>query len=294
LSGGTVHKGFGLARFTFLQSIWTFWDMSKKTIVEFSRYPVSFVAMFAQIFLMILMFMFAAFTFSSTAAGPNPAAPKFAGILIYGFIINMFLMFVLWEIGFSIREEQVRGTLESLYLSPANKFSNLVSRIFAISMWTGAVSVFAVVVVASLVGGLPLENILLALAILFLSILGILGLGFILAAVTLRLKETAELLVNFLEFFFLIFSAMFFPFSALPQVLVDGISRWLPVSYCVDAFRSVLLGLPQEPIRLPELLPLELELIIVIAFGIITPIIGYAFYKRAEKGARIKGTLAEY
>lgn len=283
-------KGFGLARRGFRQSIWTFWDMSKKTIVEFSRYPVAFVALFVQIFLIILMFMFAALLFTSPGSALEEGA-QFAGIMVYGLIVNLFLSFTLWEVGFSIREEQFRGTLESLYLSPASKFGNLVSRIFAILSWTAAMSVMAVLVVGLMFGGLPAENIFLALGVLGLTISGLLGIGFLFAAVTIRLKESAQFLVSFLQFFFMIFSAMFFPFYVLPSFLVDYVSRWLPVSYSVDAFRSLLIGLPDG---FPELLPLGQELIIVTLFGVISPPAGYLVYRWIERKAKAAGTLGEY
>ena len=286
----TICKGFGTTELNVRQSISTFIDMSKKTIVEFSRYPIAFVAMFAQIFLMILMFMFAAMMFMSSSEPSSNMAPL-VGVMIYGFIINMFLSFIIWEIGFSLREEQFRGTLESLYLSPANKISNLVSRIFAILIWTSLMCILAVVAVSYILGGLPAENLLVALGILFFTISGCLGIGLVFAAVTLKLKETAALLVNFLQFFFMIFCAMFFPFSALPDVVRNNISRYIPVSYCVDAFRSVLIGLPEG---YPELMPLNIEILIVTAFGIITPIVGYFLYKRIEKIVKIDGSLGEY
>jgi ABC-2 type transport system permease protein len=283
-------RGFGLARHTLSQYVHTFWDMSKKTLVEMSRYPVAFVALFVQIFLIILMFLFAALTFSSPGAGAAQGR-HVAAVMVYGFVINMFLTLTLWEVGFSIREEQFRGTLESLYLSPASKFGNLVSRIFAVLMWTAIMSVFAVLLVASMVGGLPQENVLAALAVLGMTISGLLGLGFLFAAVTIRIKESAQFLVGFLQIFFIIFSAMFFPFGALPPVVVDYVSRWLPVSYSVDAFRSLLMGLPPG---FPELLPLESEVAIVAIFGLLSPPLSYLVYKRVERRARIDGTLGEY
>lgn len=260
--------------------------MSKKTIIEFSRYPISFVAEFAQVLLIIAMFMFAAMIF---LGGEGGGLPTIAGVMLYGFILNMFLIFVLWEIGFSIREEQYRGTLESLYLSPANKFTNLVSRIFAIAAWTAALVVIAVVVVSYYVGGLPANDVLLAIFVLLFSVTGILGIGFIVASLILRLKESAHLLVNVLQFFFMIFCAMFFPFSALPDFILNYISKWIPLSYGVDAFRSILIG------QTPELLgDLGLEILIVVLFGILSPIIGYMLYKYNERKARLEGTLAEY
>jgi ABC-2 type transport system permease protein len=288
MSVNTVHKGFGLSDLSFRQSISTFWSMSWKTVVEFSRYPISFVATFAQVLMIIAMFMLAAFIFMGGQAGGSEVK-ELAGIMMYGFILNMFLIFVLWEIGFSIREEQYRGTLESLYLSPANKFSNLISRIFAIASWTVVMVVVSLLVVDHYVGGLPTNDVGLAIVVLMFAVFGILGIGFVISSLVLRLKESAHLLVNFLEFFFMIFCAMFFPFFALPSFLLDYISRWIPLSYGVDAFRSILIG------KTPELMSdIGLEIGIVIAFGIILPILGYLLYKYNERKARLDGTLSEY
>lgn len=221
----------------------------------------------------------------------TPQGSRLAGVMMYGFIIFIFLSFILWEVGFSIREEQFRGTLETLYLSPANKFSNLVSRIFAIFLWISVIASIALVVVATVAGGLPVHNVALAFLILFLTVSGILGLSFFVAGLTIKVKESAALLVNFFQFFFMIFCAAFFPFRALPSVVTHYISMWIPVSYGIDAFRSVLIGLPQG---YPELLPFGIEMMIVILFGILSPLLGYLFYRYSEKKARMEGTLSEY
>ncbi len=267
--------------------------MSKKKIVEFSRYPVAFVALFVQIFLIITMFLYASLAFTPVGAGVTEQARLLGATIVYGFVIGLFLSFTLWEIGFSIREEQTRGTLETLYLSPASKLGSLVARVFAILLWVGILSVFAILFVGSVVGGLPIANAGLALVVLLFAISGFLGLAFIFAGVTIRLKETAQFLVSFLQFFFMIFSAQFFPFRALENVsplIVNGVSRWLPVSYCVDVFRSLLIGAAE-----PELhLGYSAEILIVVLFGLISPIVGYWAYKRIEKSARTQGTLGEY
>ena len=285
-----AHRGFGLARAGLLQRLSTFLTMSKKTIVEFSRYPVAFIATFAQVFLIILMFLFAAFAF--TTPGSELAQGKqIAGVMVYGLIIQIFLSFTLWEVGFSIREEQVRGTLESLYMSPASRFGSLISRIFAILLWTSVMAVFAVLLVSLLVNGLPTANFLLAMVVLLFTIFGLMGIGLLMAAITIRLKETAQFLVGVLQFFFIIFAAMFFPFGVLPDVMVNYVSRFLPVAYSVDAFRSLLLGLPPG---FPELLPLTQEILIIVLFGILAPPVSYLLYKEVERRARVQGTLGDY
>ncbi len=90
----------------------------------------------------------------------------------------------------------------------------------------------------------------------------------------------------------MIFSAMFFPFRALYDAgagfIVDYVSKWLPVSYAVDLFRSLLLA------ETPELAPVEVEFLIVIAFAVIMPVVGYVGYRWAERSAREKGTISEF
>ena len=289
MNAATAHRGFGIARPGLPQYARTFLDMSKKVLVEYSRYPVNFLAIFAQVFIIILLFVMSSFAFSAPEADPAQFR-VFAGMMTYGFVVGMFMSFTLWEVGFSIREEQVRGTLESLYLSPTNKFSNLLSRIFAMLLMTSAICVAGVALVAGLVGGLPVENVLAGLGVLVLTVSGLLGIGFFFAGVTIKLKESAQLLVSGLQFFFFIFSAQFFPFSVLPAPVRDYVSRWLPVSYAVDLFRTTLIGIE------PELLPndVALEYLIVIGFAILSPILGYLGYRAIEDRARKAGSLGEY
>jgi ABC-2 type transport system permease protein len=213
-----------------------------------------------------------------------------SGVVVYGFILFIFLSDTLWSIGVNIRHEQVQGTLEQLYLSPASKFANLVSRVTNLLLWTGSLSIVAMFGMRAILGSFPAENIGLGLVILAFSLSGTFGLGFAFAAVTLRLKEAANTLANLLQFAFLILCANFFPFSALPEPVL-WVSRAIPLSYAVDAFRSTLMGYPPG---FPELAPIEVELVIVVAFGILMPILGYWLYRRAEDHARRTGSLSEF
>jgi ABC-type multidrug transport system permease subunit len=103
-------------------------------------------------------------------------------------------------------------------------------------------------------------------------------------------KEPAQTTANFLEFSIMIVCGMFFAFRALPEIL-QPLSRIIPLSYAVDAFRSTLMGYPAS---YPELAPIEVEIGIVVAFGLLMPWVGYWLYQRAERRARITGSLAEF
>ena len=264
-----------------------FWAMVKKELIVLARYPVQFVTSFAQVFIIIAVFSLAATMFSKGAQG---GGANTAGIVTYGFVMFIFLSDTLWTIGVNVRHEQVQGTLEQLYLSPASKFANLVSRVANLLFWTGAVSIVSMFGMAAILGRVPFENPGLGLFLFVMSLSGTFGVGFAFAALTLRIKETAQTVANLLQFAFLILCANFFPFSALPAP-VRAVSKVIPLAYAVDAFRSTMMGYPAG---FPELAPIETEIAIVTTFGLLMPIIGYWLYRKAEDEARRSGSLAQF
>jgi ABC-2 type transport system permease protein len=157
-------------------------------------------------------------------------------------------------------------------------------------VWTGLNVVAAVLFVQYVLGRLPFHNLSLALYILAMTLSGTFGVGFAFAAYTLLVKESAQMTANFLQFSLLVLCGMFFPFSALPSV-VRFVSRLIPLSYSVDAFRSTLMDYPPG---FPELLPIQSELIIVTGFGLLMPLLGYVLYKAAERKVRVDGSLAQF
>ena len=272
---------------------YAFWAMVKKELIVITRYPVSFVTSFAQVFLIILVLSLSAMMFSSpdiSTEYTDAAGNYDSGVATYGFVIFMFFSDTLWTIGGNLRQEQVQGTLEQLYLSPASKFANLVSRVANLLIWTGSLSIVGALVFSLILGKLPFENPGLSLFLLLFSLSGTFGVGFAFAALTLRLKGTAETLASLGQFAFMILCANFFPFFVLPKPVLF-ISKLIPLSYSVDAFRSSLMGFPDG---FPELASIEIEIAIVTIFGILMPLIGYAMYRSAENDARRKGSLAEF
>lgn len=271
-----------------------FWAMARKELIVLMRYPVEFVASFGRVFLIVAIFVLAGRTFDAGRAASSSetgtSGNLTSGLAVYGFILFMFLGDTLWTVGYALRHEQVQGTLEQLYLSPASKLSSLLSRVANTLLWTGLLSLAGCGLMAVMLGHLPLQNPLLGLYLLAMSLAGTFGIGFAFAALTLRLKETAQTLANLLQFVFLVLCANFFPFAALPPALLF-ISRLIPMAYSVDAFRSALMGFPPG---FPELAPFSLEVILVTAFGVLMPLLGSAAYRLAERRARGEGSLSAY
>src|SRR4030066_95893 len=254
-----------------------FWAMVRKELIIMARYPVNFIASFAQVFLIVAIFTLGGSMFYKDYSSQAGSAGNW-GVAVYGFILFMFMSDTLWTIGYNIRNEQVQGTLEQLYLSPASKFANLVSRVTNTLLWTGLLSITGGALMALMIGRLPFENPLLGLYLLVMVLSGTFGIGFAYAALTLVIKEASQSLANFLQFALLVLCANFFPFSSLPPFVLF-FSRLLPPAYGVDAFRSALMGFPEG---MPELAPFPVEFTIVTVFGILMPIVGYLFYRWSE------------
>ncbi len=259
-----------------------FWSMTKKEFTVLTRYKFSFILSFVQV--MVIMFVF---TVAAMVLTPPDQESYGAGIMFYSFILFMFLSTALWDIGNSLREEQYQGTLESLFMSPISYFSTLISRILSNVIWTSLNVAIAFLFMSLVFGQLPVENLILGIVVLILSLFVCFGFSFGFAGLALQYKESMNTLTNFLQFFFMIVCAMFFPFSALPDIVLI-VSRLIPLSYCVDLFRSTMIG------STPELLSFELEFTIVALFSIILPFLGILFFRRTVTNARRRGTLAEY
>ncbi len=281
---------------THLKAEWSaFLAMSRKELIVMARYPINFVASFGQTFLIVAIFtlggsMFFRVSSSSTSLPTGVSSGNPSGVVVYGFILFMFMSDTLWTIGYNIRNEQVQGTLEQLYLSPSSKFASLIARVTNTLVWTGLLSLTAAILMTLMIGKLPVENPLMGVYLLLISLAGTFGIGFAFAALTLWIKETAQTVANFLQFGFLVLCANFFPFSALPPFILS-ISRLLPPAYAVDAFRSAMMGFPPG---YPELAPFPVEVIIVTVFGVVMPPVGYLLYRRAENFARKRGSLSAY
>ncbi|MHA1971890.1 MAG: ABC transporter permease [Candidatus Hodarchaeales archaeon] len=259
-----------------------FWAMTKKEFTVLTRYKFSFILSFVQI--MVIMFIFSA---AAIVLSPPDKTSYGLGLMYYSFTFFIFLSTALWDVGNSIREEQYQGTLESLFMSPISYFSTLVSRIMTNLIWTGLNVLVGFLFMTFVFGKLPVNNLFLGLIILLLSIFVCFGFAFGLAGLALRYKESMNTLINFLQFIIMIICAIFFPFSALPEIL-QVVSKLIPISWCVDLFRTTMIGIP------PEMFSFEVQFVMVTISAILLPILGIIFFRRTVERAKKDGNLAEY
>jgi hypothetical protein len=76
---------------TWSASLEAFASMVKKQLIIMTRYPINFVTSFVQIFIIILMFAFAALMFNPGGVELGGESGQTGGVMMFGFVLFMFL-----------------------------------------------------------------------------------------------------------------------------------------------------------------------------------------------------------
>lgn len=256
------------------------------------RYPASFLSFIFWPIALPLAFVFQAQAFSGgrqdtmAAFMERAGTTEVAGFLFVGWATYMWLSIILWGPGTSLRTEQVRGSLEAIFLTPASRLVVLFGP--AISQLVWAIWIFAVVGVALWLGfGVsigPLEAAR-ALGVILVGIPALYAIGALFAAVVLRFGEVSAL-VQGVRGLFTAVCGMSFPIVVLPD-LAQRVALSLPPTYLIADLRAVLLtgaGIGQ----------VAGDLLILAAMGGLLAVLAAYAFRRTEQYARRGGRLAQY
>jgi ABC-2 type transport system permease protein len=212
-------------------------------------------------------------------------AEDFIGYIVIGTTVWMWQNIVLWDVGFSLRNEQMRGTLESNWLSPTWRFSYLLGQ-------TGPqiVSMFMFIAVTALEFGLLFGvrlngNPWMILFMMLAAIPSIYGLGFAFASLVITVKE-ANAFVFLVRGLVMIFCGITFPIILLPDWM-QSIATWLPQTYLIHGMRAAAFSNAGIPELLPDLVPL-------LGFGAFWLVVGYFTFLWMEGRARRTGAIGQY
>jgi ABC-2 type transport system permease protein len=209
----------------------------------------------------------------------------YIGYIVIGTIVWMWQNMCLWSIGYALREEQMRGTLESNWLTPARRLWFL----FGTGLMHGLMMV-GVIVLSGLEFGLLFgahfngTRLLIALVLLW-ALPSIYGLGFAFASLVMAVRE-ANAFVFLVRGVVMIFCGITYPISVLPGWM-QSVSVWLPQTYVIHAIRAAAL----TGAGLPELMP---DLLAMLAFGVFWIVAGYVAFVWMERRARQSGSLGQY
>jgi ABC-2 type transport system permease protein len=181
----------------------------KREWVIFLRYPSWVISLFIWPIIFPLSYVFTAHALSGRNGigmaqfQAATGVQDYTGYIAIGTIIWMWQNVVLWNIGFSLRNEQLRGTLESNWLTPTWRFAYLLG------------------------GSVPQ----LIAMFMFLTV----------SAIEFVLVLEANAFVFLVRGLVMVFCGITFPISTLPEWM-RPIADWLPQTYIIHAIRSASLS----------------------------------------------------
>lgn len=193
---------------------------------------------------------------------------------------------MLQDVAFSIRSEQLRGTFELHYLSPAPTWLIWITYLFPHSTIMVAVLLATTLPPLVLSGAVSTpQDIAYACIVLTLGMLPLLGIALTLAALVTRYKEPGAV-VGLVQSVVVLLSGYFYPLTVFPA-WVSLLSQALPTTHVVSILRSLFLA--GGEVRL-----LDRRLATLVALAAIYPLIGLYSYRRWELEARRRGDLSKY
>jgi ABC-2 type transport system permease protein len=286
-----LSTGRSLSRLTFLSELKALWAVCQREWTIFMRYPSWIFAM------LIWPVIFpAGYILSGRAlSGPDGSGlalfakaagtTDFLGYIAVGTTIWMWQNIVLWNVGNALRDEQMRGTLESNWLSSTWRFSFLLG-----SSMTHVVTMLIFLTISAVEFGLLFGvqfhgSPLLLVLLFFVSMPSIYGLGFAFASLVINAREAGSF-VQLVRGLVMVFCGITFPISFLPGWM-HGVAAWLPPTYMIHAIRSVVLSGAGFQAVWPDIQMLLL-------FGAGWLVIGYLLFNWMERRARRTGAIGQY
>jgi ABC-2 type transport system permease protein len=219
--------------------------------------------------------------FAERAGSTDVAVFVFVGYAMYNW-----LSVLLWGAGTALRQEQLRGSLEAVFVTPASRLVPLFGPGISTLLPMAVISATNVVALRVFFGIAP-PAIALAQAAL-ITVLGIPALyaiGALFAASVLRFGEVAPV-VQLIRGMFVLACGITFPVAMLP-VWAQVWAKLMPPTYIVDDIRRVLL-------RGASVGDLAGDIAIVLALAALAGLLSIAVFRYLEASARRSGMLGQF
>lgn len=266
--------------------------VARKEWIVFRRYPSWVVAFAVWPILFPMGYIFAAKALGGPDGSSLAAFDQLTGTtdyvpyMVIGTVLWMWLNVTLWDVGFFLRNEQMRGTLESNWLCPTGRMSIVLGACLT-KLVTSLTLIATTAVEFKLFFGVDLVqgNVGLLLLIFLLVIPSIYGLGLAFASLVIRFRE-ANAMVFLVRGIFMIFCGITYPLAVLPGWM-QGVASLLPLTYAIQGTRAVALA----GATVTDIL-LDLQMLLV--FALVMPALGYVAFRLAERRSRRIGVLAQY
>lgn len=266
------------------------WAVARKELRIFARYRLNAVNQVIQPLYQTLipgLLLGATFAIGGEVVGLADTAgtTDVVGYLFLGMLALNLCAAGFWAVAWSIKLELDAGTLEPAWLTPTRRETFVIGLTLAGVVVAVASTAILVVVGIWLFGAEIAPRLAIAVPILAVASFGVLGIGYLVGAIVLRMRD-ANFFVDAADFIFIALSGAAFPILVLPEV-VRWISYLLPTTHALDLMRVAALDTPP---LLP--LPLEWLLLALTSAGLLA--VGRWAWLRTEHRMRVQGTLGQH
>lgn len=256
------------------------------------RYPTQWMGLIFWPVLLPASYVLMGQAFSGTdprsiaAFAERSGTVEVAGFVFVGYAMYMWLSTILWGPGTALRTEQMRGSLEAVFLTPTSRMVALFGPPAA-ALPTLVITFVVMGVAMWLLFGvaLPLDGVLRSLVVVVFALPSLYAIGSLFAAGVLRFGEIGPI-VQLVRGVLVLTCGITFPVLMLPG-WAQAVAAVLPPTYIVQDIRGVLLrGLGLGDIALDLLVTAGLSAVLA-AFAIVT-------FRLLERSARRNGMLGRY
>ena len=266
------------------------WAIARKELRIFARYRLNAINQVVQPLYQVLIpgiLLGATFAIGGEAVGLAETAgtSDIIGYLFLGMLALNLASAGFWGVAFSIRLELDAGTLEPIWLTPTRRETFVIGLTGAALLIASVSTAILVLVGIGLFGAQLAPRLAVAVPVLAIASVGVLGIGYLVGAVVMRMRE-ANFFVDAADFIFVALSGAAFPILVLPDA-VRWISYLLPTTHALDLMRVAALDTP-------PLLPLPVEWLMLALTSVALLLVGRATWLRTEHRLRVRGTLGQH
>lgn len=219
----------------------------------------------------------------STAFGNFAGTSEYIPYVIIGAIFSTYMLTAVWSMGNAFRNEMFYGTLEHVLCSPVRPVNILVGKALYNAMFSTAFVVVQMLICVAFFGlQITLTKIFPLVLFLVLLMVGLYGMGFIAAALTLLIKEAHGILHMF-EYVLFLFTPIRYPVEVHP--ITRSVSMLIPLTYALIALRGILMGIHFDFWK---------NGMILLGIDVIIIPLGLYVFSLVERRTKKRGTLAHY
>ena len=276
----------------FAADVRAFGAAARKELRQQRRYPTLFLGLLFWPVMLPATWVLMGHAYSGNdphalaAFAERAGSANVAGFVFVGYAMYMWLSALLWGAGTSLRQEQLRGSLEAVFLTPASRLVPLFGPGVATLLPMAATFVITFLALWLLFGVLPpFAAIAQAAVVLVLGVPSLYAIGALFAATVLRFGEVGPV-VQLVRGLFVLACGITYPVAMLPVWAQVG--AWLlPPTYIVDDIRQVVL-------RGAGLSDISSDLVLVLGIAALTAVLAVAMFRFLENSARRTGMLGRF